>query len=158
MKDARLDLGDYRELRAQAGEPLRINVGNNSHFIVNYDATLLEDILKEEDQLDAITKRQLLQDLRLLAEGKRLSYAALVPLLTKFKDDPSSIVNTALYQIANFLKNFTTPGSDQEANLKHFFDQLSVNQATPPHLVGQGWRSHRRPTDPAVGLKRRLVR
>lgn len=48
MKDARLDLGDYQELRAQAGEPLRINVGNNSHFIVNYDATLLEDILKEE--------------------------------------------------------------------------------------------------------------
>lgn len=130
MKDARLDLGDYRELRAQAGEPLRINVGNNSHFIVNYDATLLEDILKEEGQLDAITKRQLLQDLRLLAEGKRLSYATLVPLLTKFKDDPSSIVNTALYQIANFLKNFTTPGSDQEANLKHFFDQLSVNQAS----------------------------
>lgn len=69
MKDVRLDLGDYRELRAQAGEPLRINVGNNSHFIVNYDATLLEDILKEEGQLDAITKRQLLQDLRLLAEG-----------------------------------------------------------------------------------------
>lgn len=128
MKEKDLDLGDYQALREEAGKPLRINVGNNSHFIVDYDTTLLNDIMTSADRLDAITQRQLLQDLRLLAEGQHRSYAELVPLLTKFKDQPSSIVNTALYQIANFLKNFTTPSSDQEAHLKRFFDRLSDDQ------------------------------
>lgn len=128
MKEKDLDLGDYQALREEAGKPLRINVGNNSHFIVDYDTTLLNDIMTSADRLDAITQRQLLQDLRLLAEGQHRSYAELVPLLTKFKDQPSSIVNTALYQIANFLKNFTTPSSDQEAHLKRFFDWLSDDQ------------------------------
>ncbi len=128
MKEKDLDLGDYQALREEAGKPLRINVGNNSHFIVDYDTTLLNDIMTSADRLDAITQRQLLQDLRLLAEGQHHSYAELVPLLTKFKDQPSSIVNTALYQIANFLKNFTTPSSDQEAHLKRFFDRLSDDQ------------------------------
>src|SRR5699024_10017625 len=35
MSDKEIDLGYYKNLRSEAGHPLRINVGNNSHFIVS---------------------------------------------------------------------------------------------------------------------------
>ena len=128
MADREVVLGDYQELRATADEPFRLNVGNNSHFIVKYDDQLLQDILDHADQLDAISQRQLLQDLRLLAEGQQISYAALLPLLTRFADSQSAIVNAELYHIANSLKMFATPGSAEEKQLKRFFNLLSQGQ------------------------------
>ncbi len=108
MKDQAVVLGNYDDLRTAAGEPFRLNVGNNSHFIVKYDQQLLDDITSHAEELDAISKLQLLQDLRLLAEGNQLSYAEVVPLLTQFADDPATVVNAALYRVAGDLKRFVT--------------------------------------------------
>ena len=129
MDQADLDLGDYQELRANNGQPFRLNVGNNSHFIVKYDETLLSDIL-DHGELDNIAQLQLLQDLRLLAEGREISYATLVPLLQRFSNSHSAIVNAALYQIANSLKKFVIPGTALEDNLRQLFDQISKQQVT----------------------------
>ena len=128
MADKEVVLGDYATLRKQAGQPFRLNVGNNSHFIVKYDDQLLTDILDHADDLDSISQRQLLQDLRLLAEGQQISYASLIPLLTRFANSHSVIVNAELYHIANNLKMFVKPSSAEEANLKKFFNQLSKDQ------------------------------
>ena len=125
MTDKQVVLGNYQELRDKNGQPFRLNVGNNSHFIIKYDDTLLKDILDSADQLDPISQRQLLQDLRLLAEGQQVSYADLVPLLKRFANSPSAIVNADLYHIANNLKMFVQPGSPEEQELRAFFDQLS---------------------------------
>ena len=130
MADKEVVLGNYDELRQQNGKPFRLNVGNNSHFIVKYDDQLLKDILDHADNLDAIAQRQLLQDLRLLAEGQQISYANLIPLLTRFAGSHSAIVNAELYHIANSLKMFVQPGSNEEVQLKAFFDQLSKEQVT----------------------------
>jgi aminopeptidase N len=128
MSDKEIDLGYYKNLRSEAGHPLRINVGNNSHFIVKYDKTLLDDILAHVDELDPIAKLQLLQDLRLLAEGKQISYASIVPLLTKFADSKSSLVINALYTTAAKLRQFVEPESNEEKNLKKLYDLLSKDQ------------------------------
>ena len=128
MDDADVDLGDYQQLRQANGQPFRLNVGNNSHFIVKYDETLLNDLLDHVAELDHITQLQLLQDLRLLAEGNQVTYASIVPLLARFKDSHSAIVNTVLYQIAKALKKFVKPGTMQEDNLRQLFDQLSRQQ------------------------------
>lgn len=128
MKDGRIDLGDYQALRDKHGMPFRLNVGDNSHFIVNYDQTLLDDILSQRDQLDNISQMQLLQDLRLLAEGGEIEYAKLPAMLLQFKDSSSAIVNTALYRIANEMKNFVETGSSAEANLRQLFKLLSAKQ------------------------------
>jgi aminopeptidase N len=124
MKEASLDLGDYQALRKAAGKPLRLNVGNTSHFIIKYDQTLLNDILEHAD-LDAIGQLQLLQDLRLLADGKQASYAELLPLLEHFADSKSNIVNNAVYSIANKLKMFA---GDDDTDIKQLFDKLSAGQ------------------------------
>jgi aminopeptidase N len=121
-------LGDYAQLRTALDAPFRLNVGNNSHFIVQYDQTLLDDILAHLTDLDAIAQLQLLQDLRLLAEGNQMTYAAIVPLLPRFASNSSSVVNAALYQVAGNLKKFVTPDSKEEKALQKLFAHLSQRQ------------------------------
>lgn len=133
-----LVLGDYAQLRKQNGRPFRINVGDNSHVIVKYDETLLNDILDHLDELGAIDQLQLLQDLRLLAEGRQISYAQIVPLLSRFKDSRSGIVSEMLYHVANSLKNFVQPAAKTERQLQQLFDQLSVKQ-----VQRLGWLSQK---------------
>lgn len=133
-----LVLGDYAQLRKQNGRPFRVNVGDNSHVIVKYDETLLNDILDHLDELGAIDQLQLLQDLCLLAEGRQISYAQIVPLLSRFKDSRSGIVNEMLYHVANSLKNFVQPAAKTERQLQQLFDQLSVKQ-----VQRLGWLSQK---------------
>lgn len=128
MKDGKLVVGDYADLIADNGVPFLLNVGNNSDFIVKYDKTLLDDILNHIDELDAVDKLQLLQDFRLLAEGGHMSYADIVPLLPKFADSTSPIVNNALYRIMTTLRNFVTPDSKEEKDLKKLYNLLSEKQ------------------------------
>lgn len=129
MKDTTLDLGNYQELKQKNNnKPFILNVDNNSHFIVKYDETLLNDILEHLDELDAISQRELLQDMHLLAKGREVSYSALIPLMGHFKDNQSYIVNDALFEIADDLKKFITPDSQDEKNLRALFNQLSESK------------------------------
>ncbi|MCH5462770.1 M1 family metallopeptidase [Lactobacillus sp. LC28-10] len=128
FKDKQISLGQYDDVRSRLGEPFRANVGNNSHFIVRYDETLLNDILAHLDDFDAITQLQLMQDLRLLAEGQQISYASVVPLLKRFADSNAAVVITALYTLANNFKKFVSPDSTEEKHLQQLFDQLSAAQ------------------------------
>lgn len=142
MKDEKLVVGDYNDLLANNGVPFRLNVGNNSDFIVKYDQTLLDDILSHIDELDAVDKLQLLQDFRLLAEGGQMSYADIVPLLPKFADSTSPIVNNALYRIISTLRNFVTPGSDEEKQLKKLYNLLSEKQVKRLGLLPKAGESN----------------
>ncbi len=142
MKDEKLVVGDYNDLLANNGVSFRLNVGNNSDFIVKYDQTLLDDILSHIDELDAVDKLQLLQDFRLLAEGGQMSYADIVPLLPKFADSTSPIVNNALYRIMSTLRNFVTPGSDEEKQLKKLYNLLSEKQVKRLGLLPKAGESN----------------
>ncbi|WP_281829437.1 MULTISPECIES: M1 family metallopeptidase [Lactobacillus] len=148
MSEKELDLGDYKTLREKAGHPLRVNVGNNSHFIIKYDDTLMKDIMSDLDDLDPIAKLQLLQDLRLLAEGKQISYAEIVPLLTKFADSKSGLVINALYTTAAKLRQFVDPDSDEEKNLKKLYDKLSKEQ-----VARLGWMPKKGESDDDVQIR-----
>ncbi|MGS0678474.1 M1 family metallopeptidase [uncultured Lactobacillus sp.] len=142
MKDEKLVVGDYADLIADNGVPFRLNVGNNSDFIVKYDKTLLDDILSHIDELDAVDKLQLLQDFRLLAEGGHMSYADIVPLLPKFADSTSPIVNNALYRIMTTLRNFVTSDSKEEKDLKKLYNLLSEKQVKRLGLLPKAGESN----------------
>ncbi|MDY2530237.1 M1 family metallopeptidase [Weissella confusa] len=129
-------VGDYQQLRAESGQPFQLNVGNNSHFIVKYDETLLADLAQDATNLSAISQLQLLQDQRLLAEGRLTSYATVVPLLQTFANSEHVVVTTALYDVANNLKKFVTPDSEEEHQLQMFFDSLSRQQ-----VARLGWHA-----------------
>ena len=126
--DKEITLGDYETLRKENGKPFRLNVGNNSHFIVKYDDTLMKDILDNLDDVDAISQMAILQDLRLLAEARQISYAEVVPYLKHFSDHRSTVVNSAVYRMAYNLRKFITPNTDEEKALKKLYGQLSEKQ------------------------------
>ncbi len=46
----------------------------------------------------------------------------------KFADSTSPIVNNALYRIMSTLRNFVTPGSDEEKQLKSFIIYFLKNK------------------------------
>ncbi|MDO4680941.1 MAG: M1 family metallopeptidase [Aerococcus sp.] len=119
-------IGNYQDLRQQTNQPLRFNVGNTSHVVVNYAPELLQDILEDADNLTPIDQLQLLQDLRLLADSGMTSYAELIPLLETFSSSTATIVNEALYGIVNRLKLFVEPESAEEQQLKQLVDHLSA--------------------------------
>ncbi|KRK63919.1 aminopeptidase N [Companilactobacillus tucceti DSM 20183] len=128
MADKTIVIGTYDKLRKENDKPFRVNVGNNSHFIVKYDDELLKDILDNIDSLDSISQLQILQDLRLLAEGNQISYSEIVPLLPKFAGSHSNVVIATLYRVANDLKKFVTPNSNEAKSLEKLFDKLSSDQ------------------------------
>lgn len=136
LTDQQIVVGDYQQLRAESGQPFQLNVGNNSHFIVKYDETLLADILRGANSLSTISQLQLLQDQRLLSEGGLTSYATVVPLLQTFANSEHVVVTTALYQVANNLKKFVTPDSEEARQLQVFFDGLSRQQ-----VARLGWQA-----------------
>ncbi len=125
MKDQTLVIEDYTKLRQQQGQAFRLNLENNAHFIVEYDQVLLDDILAEQAALDNISKLQLMQDLRYLAQGQVTTYAQLIPLLALFKDNHSEMVNSYLYTVVNDLKQFVAADSAEETALKQFTAKLS---------------------------------
>ncbi len=135
LSDKNIVLGDYQKLRAENKKPFRLNIGNNSHFIVKYDDTLLADLLENNSDFVAIDEFQLLQDWRLLAEGGQMSYGQMIPLLKDFAASESAVVNQALYTAVNNLKKFVEPKSSEEKNLKTFVDALSKDQ-----VERLGWR------------------
>ena len=129
MKETTLNLGCYADLKKANGDkPFVLNVDNNSHFIVKYDATLMQDIMDHLSDFDAITQREFLQDLHLLAQGREVSYAALIPVVLRFAKSQSYLVNSALYSIIDDMQKFVTPGSQEEKNLKTLCNQLSKDQ------------------------------
>ncbi|WP_099974007.1 M1 family metallopeptidase [Lactobacillus terrae] len=128
MTENSINLGNYADLRTKNAKSFRLNMENNSHFIVNYDQELLDDILNDVDNLDAISKLQILQDLRLLAESRQISYSSVVPLLNQFSDNDETIVNDALYTVVGNLKKFVQPDSNEEQNLRKLYGKLSEKQ------------------------------
>lgn len=137
MDQAQLDLGDYQTLRQAAGQPLRFNLGANSHFIVQYDTTLWKDLKSHLADLDAISQRQILQDYQLLAKGMVASYADIINLLEILADSHSAMVTAKVYEVAHDLKQFVTPQSTEETALKSFYKRLSAKNAQRLGLTKQ---------------------
>lgn len=128
MTEQKVVLGDYVTLRREAVEAFYLNMSNDSHFIVKYDNTLLQDILVNIAQQDATTQRQIIQDLHILAQGQQIAFSEIVPLLIRFANSDSKIVIDALYAVTQDLRQFVTLNSDEENNLKRLYDQLSRQQ------------------------------
>ncbi|NVY96078.1 M1 family metallopeptidase [Lactobacillus sp. DCY120] len=133
MTTSTLNLGNYETLRAQNKRPFQLNVGNNSHFIIDYDKTLLADLLQDSSQLNDLAQLQLLQDLNLLATGRYISTAEVIPLLQQFATSSANLVLEPLLRIAKGLQKFVEPQSLAVKVLHQFWQQLTQ---TPVQRLG----------------------
>lgn len=139
MNTPTLNLGNYEKLRQANKVAFRLNVGNNSHFIINYEESLLKDIINDIANLDNIDKLQLLQDLSLLAQAKEISYSTILPLMQSLATSDSQIVHSKISSLTATLKSFVKEGSEEEKEFKTFVNSLvepKVNELGPVSKSG----------------------
>lgn len=75
LSEERIEIPNYSQLVAQNEGAFRLNTANTAHYITEYQGQLLDSILDEFALLDTVSKLQILQERRLLAESGRISFS-----------------------------------------------------------------------------------
>ena len=78
----------------------------------------MDQLLEEFANLDTVSKLQILQERRLLAESGRISYASLVALLDLVEKEESFLIAQAKSQILAGLKRFIDEDTEAEVHYK----------------------------------------
>ena len=121
----RLEIPNYAALAAQNDGALRLNTENTAHYITDYQGELLDALLNNLSSLDNISKLQIVQERRLLAESGMISYADLLPVIIKLANETSYMVVSAVSQVLEGLNRFVDEGSQTEEDYKALLKVLS---------------------------------
>ena len=121
----RLEIPNYAALAAQNEGALRLNTENTAHYITDYQGELLDTLLNNLSSLDNISKLQIVQERRLLAESGKISYADLLPVISKLANETSYMVVSAVSQVLEGLNRFVDEGSQTEEDYKALLKILS---------------------------------
>lgn len=121
----RLEIPNYAALAAQNDGALRLNTENTAHYISDYQGELLDALLNNLSSLDNISKLQIVQERRLLAESGKISYADLLPVISKLANETSYMVVSAVSQVLEGLNRFVDEGSQTEEDYKALLKVLS---------------------------------
>ena len=121
----RLEIPNYAALAAQNEGALRLNTENTAHYITDYQGELLDALLNNLSSLDNISKLQIVQERRLLAESGMISYADLLPVISKLANETSYMVVSAVSQVLEGLNRFVDEGSQTEDDYKALLKVLS---------------------------------
>ena len=121
----RLEIPNYAALVAQNEGALRLNTENTAHYISDYQGELLDALLNNLSSLDNISKLQIVQERRLLAESGKISYADLLPVISKLANETSYMVVSAVSQVLEGLNRFVDEGSQTEEDYKALLKVLS---------------------------------
>ena len=121
----RLEISNYAALAAQNEGALRLNTENTAHYITDYQGELLDALLNNLSSLDNISKLQIVQERRLLAESGMISYADLLPVISKLANETSYMVVSAVSQVLEGLNRFVDEGSQTEEDYKVLLKVLS---------------------------------
>lgn len=116
LSEGRIEIPNYSQLAAQNEGALRLNTANTAHYITEYQGQLLDNILDEFATLDTVSKLQILQERRLLAESGRISYASLITLLDLVEKEESFLIAQAKSQILSGLKRFIDEDTEAEVH------------------------------------------
>lgn len=117
-------------------QSLRLNVGDSAHFITHYDEPLFAKLIDElnEGALSPLDRVQLLHEQTLLARGGVIPTAALVPLLSAYKDETTEPVWDIISLAIGELKKFVEADTEAESKLRKLAGDLA--RAQYEHL---GW-------------------
>lgn len=121
----RLKIPNYAALAAQNDGALRLNTENTAHYITDYQGELLDALLNNLSSLDNISKLQIVQERRLLAESGKISYADLLPVISKLANETSYMVVSAVSQVLEGLNRFVDEDSQTEEDYKALLKILS---------------------------------
>ena len=119
LSEERIEILNYSQLATENNGALRLNTANTAHYITDYQGQLLDNILEDFANLDTVSKLQILQERRLLAESGRISYASLVALLDLVEKEESFLIAQAKSQILAGLKRFIDEDHRRACRYEH---------------------------------------
>lgn len=113
-----------------SGEYLHLNKNNIAHFIANYSEELFSRLLEKvnSNQLDTISRLQLLQERSLLSRGGVISSADLLKTLESYSNETSLNVWDMINLLVGELKIFVDEGSKVELKMKKFVEKLAIKE------------------------------
>ncbi|MET3558369.1 aminopeptidase N [Streptococcus rupicaprae] len=129
-----LRIPGYGELAKANSGALRLNDGNTAHYLTSYEGELLDAILADLQALDPISKRQILQERQLLAEGGQIAYADLIPMIEPLADETSYLVTSMTSQLLGGLSIFV----EEDTEMYQAFMALR-RKAFVPSYERLGW-------------------
>ena len=110
--------------KLEDGKPLLLNDENAAHYIINYHGELLDSILENLSGLTNITKFQILQDRKNLANAELISFGDVVKLLPYYAGEKTYLVAQAVNQLIATIRQFIDEDSAEEKNLKAIVEKL----------------------------------
>ncbi|MGT2906284.1 M1 family metallopeptidase [Streptococcus dentiloxodontae] len=115
-----IEIPNYSQLLKENSNngALRLNTENTAHYLTDYQGELLEAVLTDFKKLDTISKLQILQERRLLAESGAISYASLIELLNLVESEESYLIAEAKSHILFGIRYFIDEGTEAE---EHYF-------------------------------------
>lgn len=125
LTEESIEIPNYSQLASQNTGALRFNTENTAHYITDYQGELLDNILNELTELDNISKLQIVQERRLLAESGEISYSTLVPLVKALAHETSYLVAAGIRSVLNGLELFVESDTEEEVAFKKLVGELS---------------------------------
>ena len=122
-----------QEVSVQLEDPdkiVQLNMGNQGHFIVKYDQTLLERLASNFGGLDVADKIKLLHESLLLSQSGQQDIRQIITLLQAAKDETNQAVLATISSLIGNLAILTEPDSVEEKKLKELANQLFSRQFT----------------------------
>ncbi len=117
-----------------SADPFRLNVSTTAHFITQYDAFLLKALTAHIHELSAVDRLAFIQEQLLIAQAGEQSYAALIPILQQFTQEPNEAVWTSISIALGELKRFVETDTQAETKLRNLAQDISAY-----HYERLGW-------------------
>lgn len=128
----------------------RLNDDDSAHFITQYAPERLAAILNTIHDQSAVARLQLLNEQTLLARGRRISTAELLPVLSHYKNESTESVWDIISLALGEFRKFVEYDTQAEQALRHFSGQLASS------LYDQlGWDEQ--PSEPETHTKLRAT-
>jgi len=109
-------------------EPFRLNAGGTAHYITQYDAPLLADIVQNLNSLSPVDRLNFLHEQLLLAKAGLQSHATIIPLLSYYKSETNESVWSIVALAINELKRFVETDEAAEKKLKQLVAEVISEQ------------------------------
>ncbi|WP_156286642.1 M1 family metallopeptidase [Oceanivirga salmonicida] len=124
LTDEVLEIENYTKLKESNNGALQLNTENTAHYIINYEGELFDNLLKDFDKLDNVSKLQIIQDYKLMAESSQISFVKLLNLLPMLTNETSYLVTSTISGVINSLKQFIEEGSNVEDKFKNIVKKI----------------------------------
>lgn len=118
LTQAELRIPNYSQLATANEGALRFNTDNTAHYISRYEGSLQDALMADWKNLDKISKLQVIQERRLLAESGVIAYSEMVDLVAGMTEETDFTVLDAISYVLAGLKRFISEGSPEEAAMK----------------------------------------